>query len=196
MKQLSFSRVFNQRCLLSLMLWIAISCTILLALPDTMLSLIQLEGVSLQFGPYAGIGLLFSYAYLLTRLIHYGLDEAIDRLHLKRENESIVEKITLLDSRERALLREFFLQGETVLTLPQEEQTVKSLVMCNILECLGNQKHYAIQSPTCEYKISMRARGHLNRQVLRFPTGEPNKEEMQQLLKARPDFMHSLLSSR
>lgn len=42
----------------------------------------------------------------------------------------------------------------------------------------------------------MGARAHLNRQVLRFPVGEPSKEEMQLLLKARPDFMHSRIASR
>lgn len=196
MKRFSFSMFFTQTRLLTFMLWIAISCAGLLALPNSVLAAIQVADIAQQFGAYAGVGLLFSCAYLLTRVIHYCLDEVLFYLQSKREQQEIIEKITLLDASERALLREFFLQGETVLAFPQNEQVVKSLVVSNILELVGNQKHYAIQAPTCEYKISMRARAHLNRQVLRFPVGEPSKEEMQLLLKARPDFMHSLIASR
>ncbi|MCL1124576.1 superinfection exclusion B family protein [Shewanella surugensis] len=196
MKGFSLRMFFTQNRLQSVILWLAICCAGLLVLSPGLLTAMRLNEIAIKYGMYAGIGLLISCAYILTRIVNYFLDEAICFLQDKREKEAIIEKIKLLDGSERALLREFFLQGETVLTLPQDEQAVKSLVTSNILALLGNQKHYAIQGPTSDYKISMRARGHLNRQVLRFPTGEPNKEEMDILLKSRPDFMNSLISPR
>lgn len=196
MKGFSLQVIFTQNRLLNVMLWLAFISVGLLLLPKPLLTILYLNDIATQYGMYAGMALLVSCAYLLTRIVNYFLDEAINFLQDKREKEVIIEKIQLLDATERALLREFFLQGETVLTLPQDEQAVKSLLASNILELLGNQKHYAIDDSTADYKIAMRARGHLNRQVLRFPTGEPNKEEMDILLKARPSFMNSLISPR
>ena len=114
----------------------------------------------------------------------------------KRITETIEAKVNLLDRAERALLREFFLQGATILTLPQNEPAVKSLLNACILEHLGNERHYAIQGPTADYKIAMKARIYLNRDVLRLPAGEPSQEEMQHLIKARPQFLNGLVQNR
>ena len=124
------------------------------------------------------------------------VDEAIAHLRKKRTVETIEAKVKLLDPAERALLREFFLQGQTILTLPQNELAVRNLVSTNILEMLGNERHYAIQGPTADYKISMQARVYLNREVLRLPAGEPSPEEMSYLIKTRPHFINGLVQAR
>lgn len=129
-------------------------------------------------------------------MLNLGLDESIRHLSDKRITETIEAKVNLLDRAERALLREFFLQGATILTLPQNEPAVKSLLNACILENLGNERHYAIQGPTADYKISMKARIYLNRDVLRLPAGEPSQEEMQHLIKARPQFLNGLVQNR
>lgn len=178
------------------MLWLTLACTALLFSPIKLLSALKLAEVSTQYAHFIGLGLIIGAAYLLTLLLNYFIDEAISHLRDKRELERIEEKVKLLDPVERALLREFFLQGATVLTLPEAEQAVKSLSKAGILEHLGNQKHYAIQGSTADFKISMRAREHLNRQVLRFPAGAPSAEEMKSLIKARPPFIHSFVATR
>ncbi|WP_394147433.1 superinfection exclusion B family protein [Shewanella atlantica] len=180
----------------SSMLWLAIVSGVLLFLPKTLLSALNLEQAVAANSHFIGLGLIIGVAYLLTQVLNYFLDEAIGYLKTKRTTEIIEEKVKLLDPTERALLREFFLQGETILTLPQNEPAVTSLLSTNIIEHLGNQKHYAIQGPTADYKISMRARSYLNRQVLRLPAGEPSQEEMQNLIKARPSFAHNLVTTR
>lgn len=164
--------------------------------PLSVISALKLEGVVNDNAHIIGLVLLLGVAYLLMKVANYFIDEAITHLKGKRTVEVIEKKVLLLDPTERALLREFFLQGETILTLPENEAAVKSLLESNILEYLGNQKHYAIQGPTADYKISMAARSHLNRQVLRLPQGEPNQEQIQLLMKARPHFIHSMVPSR
>ncbi|RTR31669.1 superinfection exclusion B family protein [Shewanella atlantica] len=180
----------------SSMLWLAIVSGALLLIPKTLLSALNLDVAVTANSHFIGLGLIIGVAYLMTQVLNYFLDEAIGYLKNKRNTEIIEEKVKLLDPTERALLREFFLQGETVLTLPQNEPAVCSLLTTNIIEHLGNQKHYAIQGPTADYKISMRARVYLNRQVLRLPAGEPSQEEMQNLIKARPPFAHNLVTAR
>ncbi|ACJ31154.1 Conserved hypothetical protein [Shewanella piezotolerans WP3] len=193
---LSFTGKSIKKLIFNAMLWLSLACTALLFSPVNFLASINLAEFSEQYANLIGLGLIISAAYLLTQILNYFLDEAIGYLSDKRSVEVIEEKVKLLDPTERALLREFFLQGETILTLPEAEQAVKSLSKTGILEHLGNQKHYAIQGSTADFKISMRAREYLNRQVLRFPVGEPSPEEMKNLIKARPQFINSFVTPR
>lgn len=178
------------------MLWLAVSCGSLLFIPSNVLSALRLETFVSSNAHFIGLGLIIGVAYQLSRVINYALDLAIEQLTKKRMEENIAGKVNLLDPAERALLREFFLQGATRLTLPKDEVAVSALVNCQILECLGNERHYAIQGPTAEYKISMKAREYLNRQVLRLPSGEPSKEELQQLIRNRPQFVGGIAPQR
>ena len=199
MRELKFKKLklsSSKQLSLNLMLWVAIVSGALLFMPESLLLMLNLDASVAANSHFIGLGLIIGVAYLLTQVLNYFLDEAITYLKNKRIIEVIEEKVRLLDPAERALLREFFLQGETILTLPQEEPAVKSLLATNIIENLGNQKHYAIQGATADYKISMRARVYLNRQVLRLPTGEPSQEEMTNLIKARPHFVNNIVNPR
>ncbi len=178
------------------MLWLAVSCGALLFMPSKLVGMLRLDGFISDYAHFIGLGLIVAVAFQLTRVINYALDLSIAHLTTKRMEENIAGKVNLLDPAERALLREFFLQGSTKLTLPKDEIAVMALVKSQILECLGNEKHYAIQGPTAEYKISMKAREYLNRQVLRLPAGEPSKEEMQQLIRNRPQFVGGMAPQR
>ncbi len=193
---LSFTGKSIKKLIFNAMLWLSLACAALLFSPVNFLAAINLAEFSEQHANLIGLGLIIGAAYLLTQILNYFLDEAIGYLSDKRSVEVIEEKVKLLDPTERALLREFFLQGETILTLPEAEQAVKSLSKAGILEHLGNEKHYAIQGSTADFKISMRAREYLNRQVLRFPVGEPSAEEMKNLIKARPQFINNFVTPR
>lgn len=178
------------------MLWLVIVAGMLLFIPKSLLQVVSLEILVTEYLHFISLGFIVGITYFMTQVLDYFLNEAIAHLKYKRIVKGIEEKVRLLDPTERALLREFFLQGETILTLPEEEIAVKSLLVTNIIESIGNQKHYAIQGSTADYKISMRARIYLNRQVLRLPSGEPSMEEMQQLIKARPNFANNVVGSR
>ncbi|BAJ03669.1 superinfection exclusion B family protein [Shewanella violacea] len=191
-----FKPSMPKQLIFSSMLWLAIVSGALLFAPVGILTSVHLEAAVSANSHFIGLGFIIGIAYLITQVVNYFLDEAISALKIKRTTEIIEEKVRLLDPTERALLREFFLQGETVLTLPQNEPAVKSLLATSIIELLGNQKNYAIQGSTSDYKISMRARIYLNRQVLRLPVGEPSQEEMKNLIKARPTFANNVTTPR
>ncbi|MCH4292934.1 superinfection exclusion B family protein [Shewanella sp. 3B26] len=178
------------------MLWLLIASASLKFAPADWLALLHLDAWAATNSAFVGLGLIVSIAFFVALLANFLLDEAIGYLGTKRKKEIIEHKVQLLDPAERALLREFFLQGKTILTLPVDELAVRSLVDTNILECLGNIKHYAIQGSTADYKISMLARVYLNRSVLRLPNGELSQEDMQNLIKARPGFASSVVSHR
>jgi hypothetical protein len=186
----------SKRLFVSVMCWVIVTCTSLLFAPKDLLAILSLDKLVSQYGQFIGLGLIIGVAYFLSQILAFIVDESIEYLRQKRTVETIDAKVKLLDPAERALLREFFLQGQTILTLPQNELAVKNLVNTSILEMLGNERHYAIQGPTAEYKISMQARNYLNRDVLRLPAGEPSAEEMSYLIKTRPHFINGLVQSR
>ncbi|MBB1475782.1 superinfection exclusion B family protein [Shewanella sp. SG41-3] len=190
-------KLFNsKRLFVSAMTWVIVTCTSLLFAPKDLLAFLSLDHLVNQYGQFIGLGLIMGVAYFLSQIFAFVVDESIVFFRQKRTVETIEAKVKLLDPAERALLREFFLQGQTILTLPQNELAVKNLVHSSILEMLGNERHYAIQGPTAEYKISMPARNYLNRDVLRLPAGEPSAEEMTYLIKTRPHFINGLVQSR
>ncbi|MFC1518844.1 superinfection exclusion B family protein [Pseudomonadota bacterium] len=196
MKLKAVNLVNIKRVLVSTMLWLVIACAVLLVAPQHVLETLSLSALVSDYGHFIGLGLIVGAAFFLSQLFTFVVDESIGILKEKRAVETIEAKVKLLDPAERALLREFFLQGATILALPQNELAVKGLVDSNILELVGNERHYAIQGPTAEYKISMKARLYLNREVLRLPAGEPSKEELNHLIKARPQFVNGLVQSR
>ncbi|WP_350433371.1 superinfection exclusion B family protein [Shewanella sp. H8] len=196
MKIRSIKLLNRKHLFVSVMSWIVVTCTSLLFVPKHLLAVLSLDQLVNQYSQFIGLGLIIGVAYFLSQIIAFVVDESIIYLRQKRTVETIEAKVKLLDPAERALLREFFLQGQTILTLPQNELAVKNLVQTSILEMLGNERHYAIQGPTAEYKISMQARNYLNRDVLRLPAGEPSAEEMSYLIKTRPHFINGLVQSR
>jgi hypothetical protein len=196
MKVDSIKLLNSKRLFVSSMSWLIVTCASLLFAPKDLLAFLSLDQLVNQYGQFIGLGLIMGVAYFLSQIFAFVVDEAIAYLRQKRTVETIDAKVKLLDPAERALLREFFLQGQTILTLPQNELAVKNLVNTSILEMLGNERHYAIQGPTAEYKISMQARNYLNRDVLRLPAGEPSAEEMSYLIKTRPHFINGLIQSR
>ncbi|MDF0533060.1 superinfection exclusion B family protein [Shewanella yunxiaonensis] len=195
--KLTLPKTFSVRgLLLGTALWGILLTTLLLFTPSPLLHLVNLDLWVADNGHYIGLGLLCAVAYIGALIVNFLLDEAIHYLQGRRVDDAIEEKVLLLDPAERALLREFFLQGSAVLTMPKEDMVVQSLLNTHILECVGNERHYAIQGPTADFKISMKARRHLNRRVLRLPAGELSKEDMQHLMKARPQFINSLAQVR
>ncbi|MBB1268221.1 superinfection exclusion B family protein [Shewanella sp. SR44-3] len=196
MKLANITQMANKKILISFMSWWVLACGGLLFMPAKILLALSLTDFVTLYADFIGLGLIVGVAYFLSQLLSFFVDESIVHLNNKRSIEIIEAKVKLLDPAERALLREFFLQGATILTLPQDELAVKCLVDTQILEVVGNVRHYAIQGPTADYKITMRARVYLNRDVLRLPAGEPSKEELSNLIKARPQFASGLVQQR
>ncbi|MBM7071304.1 superinfection exclusion B family protein [Shewanella sp. 202IG2-18] len=189
-------RIFSKQWMSRSMLWLVVLCASLLFLPEHILGKLGLHEHIQPYSHFVGLGLVIGCAYFCSRVFDYLLDIGINHYSSKQATTAIENKIHYLDPTERAVLREFFLQSSATLTLPKDDVAVKSLMNAHILECIGNELHYAIQGPTADFKITLKARSYLNRQILRLPSGKPNELELKQLIKARPAFIHSLVQQR
>ncbi|KFZ38886.1 hypothetical protein HR45_00315 [Shewanella mangrovi] len=199
MKRLNLSvpQHFSLRgILLPSSMWVMLLGALLLFVPNSLLATLKLDSLVAEFTPYIALALMGALAYVGVLAVNFLLDEAIRYLRGKRIAEQVDEKVKLLDPTERALLREFFIQGTSILTLPQDDLVVQSLLQHHILECVGNERHYAIQGPTADFKISVYARKYLNRRVLRLPSGEMSQDDLQQLMRSRPAFVANVTQVR
>ncbi|QDF68245.1 hypothetical protein FJQ87_17585 [Shewanella sp. SNU WT4] len=192
----SFKHKGSQEHLVTVMLWLLLASTALLIMPVSLLEWLRVADVVAAYDHFIGLIMLIAAAYFVSRIMSFLMDEAISLLKDKRLGETIEQKVSVLDLAERAVLREFFLQAKSVLTLPINDMAVKGLANSGILQCVGNEHHYAIHGPTADYRIALKARSYLNRKILRLPAGEPNPEEMQLLLRTRPAFMNQLVQNR
>ncbi len=178
------------------MLWTLLLSSSLLFLPTPIIKQLGLAEFQQSQQQVIGLSLLISAAYFLAKICDHLLDVGIDHYSEKRVCAAIDEKINVFDAYERALLREFFLQSSPVLSLPMDNLAVKSLSKAHIIECIGNEQHFAIQSATADYKITVQARRKLSRKILRLPEGKPNELELQRLIKSRPAFVSGSNSTR
>lgn len=185
------------RALLTLlMIWLGLLCGAALFMPNQWGEALHLESLHQKLGFLLGLGLIISISYFASLLLYVMTAKLLQTVQFTQQGKKISAKLAILDAAERALLREFFLQSTNKLTLPQNEACVEALVRSYVLECVGNEQHYAIQASTADYKISAKARSQLTRQLLRLPAGNPSEDEMQQLIKARPAFVTSAMTPR
>ncbi|WP_163934229.1 superinfection exclusion B family protein [Paraferrimonas sp. SM1919] len=177
----------------SLVMWLLLCSSLLIFLPQPVLQLIGVANWLGQYDIYIGLVFIGCSGLKLINVFNYGLDHAIRSLKQQRQKQDIDEKIEFLDQAERSLLREFFIQSSSILTMPTTEISVINLKQAGVLEQLGKERHYAISEPTAEFRISLYARKKLNRQLLMLPKGQPDEVEMKRLLKTRPEFHKNII---
>ena len=173
-------------------IWGLLSCTSLLFLPQSFLASLFLNEWVVQNNQFIGLVLITSTVYAICYLLNIILNESLDYLLARRKIKSMKSKIKSLDLAERALLREFLLQGVSVLNLPQHQDVVKHLDEINIIERVSNEHNAGIAS----YKISSLARKHLNKQALGLPIGQLTTRDIQRLKNTRPKYVQYLKRPR
>ncbi|ADN74803.1 conserved hypothetical protein [Ferrimonas balearica DSM 9799] len=179
-----------------LALWLLLTCLALLWLPLSTLQSLYLQAWVAEQGFWLGLGVVASACYLLASALRLGVGELLSRQQQERRKQLVMEKLSVLDGGERAVLREFFLQSKSLVAMPLNHPAVEELKQAGVLEQVGGVEHYAIEGPVAPMKITTVARTRLTRQLLRLPEGTPSETQRAALLAARPEFANSLTRGR
>lgn len=178
-----------------LMLWLALGSAALLFMPALIIDNLQLSPFLNQYAHFVGMGFIASSVFLGLQLMLHLVQKLKQHFTDQRIQKDMQERIRLMVTGERALVREFFLQRKTSLWLPQNEPEVKSLMSSGILipmdhnATLRNSDGNGVE---IELIISHFARPYLTRQILKLPQGKPTQEDIDYLRGARPLYMPSL----
>ncbi|WP_028117962.1 superinfection exclusion B family protein [Ferrimonas senticii] len=186
----------NRQWLTLVALWLLLTALTLLLLPMSMLQSLLLQQWASNHGFWIGLTALASGSYLLAEVLHWQFRRHSDKRQQRHQLAQLERKIGLLDNQERAVLREFFLQANSLVRMPLANIAVNELLHYGVIEQIGDSEHYAIEGRVAQMRISDYAKPLLNRQILRIPEGTMTEAQRNQLLAARPEFIISLGRSR
>jgi len=164
----------------------------LLYFSDETLTSMKLSAFSKKFGLYIGIAALSSGALLLIEAIGYVWNSVNKHVSTGKFKKSSIERLKKLDSSEKSVLREFYLQGQNTIKLPMDHPVVAGLINVGILCLIGQHGRMSTAGMLFSMKISDFVRGNLTYDLLDLPNGEPSQNEIEFLKNNRPSFMHSI----
>jgi len=174
------------------MLWIAITCALILFMPNSLLELFKLTLLLDRSAHIVGMFFILSSSYLAIDFFSTMIANSKHKSRQHRLSEQIQDRIKTLTSGERAVLREFYLQRQTSLWLPDQECDVKSLLSSGVLiavDFYASSRQNEQGSKETELMISHLARQHLTKSRLKLPMGKPNTDDITYLKLARPSYL-------
>ncbi len=170
---------------LIIVVWL--SSALILFVPRQFLTKLNLDGFLHEYGKFIGISFVLSSGFTLIALWTY-ISGLISRRKLsKKIKESIIKDINYLDSHEKALLREFFINGKHTLQLPFDNDTVVGLVNKYIIYLASSTGFTYLHGAYFPYTISDIAKKHLTYKILELPEN-PTEEEKWKILDSRPNW--------
>jgi hypothetical protein len=110
-----------------LVLIVLILSGIFLFVPDVYLAKIYVEKVKINYGLWIGVAFLFSLAYLILTFISFIQRKYGRYTWNKSIQKEIKENLQRLSPVEQAIIREFFITGNSAINLPQDEPSVVGL---------------------------------------------------------------------
>lgn len=164
----------------------------LLFLSEDTLSSLKLDDFAKKFGLYIGITSLASGALLTIEFVSYIWNRIANEVSSRKFKKSSLERLDKLDSSEKSVLREFYLQGQNTLKLPMDHPVVAGLINVGVLRLIGQHGRMSTAGMLFSMKISDFVRENLTYELLDLPSGELSHEEIEFLKKNRPSFMNSI----
>ncbi|MBO8415491.1 MAG: superinfection exclusion B family protein [Proteobacteria bacterium] len=181
-REMSF---FGQyRTLNIIMLWLFFITMMLLFVPFTDIAPVLAERVE-ENRQYLYIALIVCAANFAAQLISSFFMRLSSRHLQKRLDAQLKQSVSRLDFAERALLREFVLQRKSVLALPLDEPTVRSLVESGILKIMPLPPD---ENDKYKMAISKAARPYITYKAIGLSRGHMSEESISQIMAARPEY--------
>ncbi len=170
---------------LIIVVWV--SSGLILFVPEQFLTKLKLEGFLQDYGKFIGISFVLSSAFTVIALWTY-FSRLIKRQTLsKKIKNGIINDIQNLDFHEKALLREFFINGKNTLQLPIDNDTVVGLTNKHIIYSASNTGFVYIHGAYFPYTISEFAQNYLTNELLGLPRN-PTEDQIRQIQQNRPDW--------
>ncbi|MCK5607444.1 superinfection exclusion B family protein [Candidatus Pacearchaeota archaeon] len=164
----------------------------LLFLPQELLSNLHLKEFIDKYGLYIGITALGSGTLLFMEILIHIWKTAQNKINHRKIKKAAFERVQKLDSAEKAVLREFFLQGQNTIKLPMDHPIVAGLLSSGILRMVGSHGRMSLAGMLFSMQISDFIREHLTYELLELPQSQATQTEIEFLRNNRPSFMSSI----
>lgn len=166
-------------------LWV--SSGVVLFVPHDLLAKLNLTDFTKEYGKYLGITFIVTSALLCVTIVTAFFQNINRNKNKRRIEESILKSLKALDLHEKALLREFYIQGKSTLQLPFDNDTVAGLSNKGIIYQASATGFTYIHGVYFSYSITEFAARHLTHQAIELPQN-PTEAEKQIILINRPQW--------
>jgi len=164
-----------------------LSSGLILFVPSKFLTKLSLTDFLKDYGKYIGIAFLISSAFLLVTLINY-VGKLISRKRLtKKIKASILKDIKYLDVHEKALLREFYINGKQTLQMPLDNDTVVGLVNKHIIYQASSTGFTYLHGVYFPFSMTEIALDNLTSEIIDLPQN-PSEEDKRRIISLRPNW--------
>ena len=166
---------------------IFLSTGLILFVPNKFLTKLNLTDFLNDYGKFIGISFIISSSFLLITLINYFSKKVKNKKFKRKIEESILRDIQYLDHHEKALIREFFINGKYTLQLPIDNDTVVSLVNKRIIYQASSTGFTYIHGAYFPYSITEIARNNLTEEMIDLPKN-PTEDDKIRIMNDRPSW--------
>jgi len=159
--------------------------------PDD-LSKLHLDSLQKEYAPILGIVFLVSAILLVLEAVIWVYSILMLLWNRYRLSNRAVGLMDELDTKEIAVLREFFIQGQFTLQLPMDHPVVAGLLRKGILFFVGEIGSGSLAGILVPMSISEPVKKRITYEYLGLPEGEPTESEIEWVRRNRPEFMGEL----
>jgi len=165
---------------------------LLLYLPSQTLQQLGLVEFKQEYGKYFGIVFLVTTSFLLIIIFTWLYKKIDDKIFINKYKKIIKDAINNLDIHEKAVLREFYIQGVNTLKVPIDNPTVSGLIDKRVLYQVGDYGQISLVGMLFSYAITETAKKHITNELLDLPRSKPTEEELNRIRDTRPEWIKQL----
>ncbi len=171
-----------------IILWICIASGAFFIIPKDLITRLRLDDFIRDYNGFVGIIFIASALLLFINVIMWFVNFVQDKQHKSEIEKSIVSSISKLDESEKAVLREFHIQGKHTIQLPIDNSGVAGLLNKKIIERVGSVGSTSAIGMLFPIMISNFASRHITKTSIGIPI-ECTEQQKQQLINTRPAFV-------
>lgn len=164
-----------------------LSASLILFVPEHFLTKLNLQDFLKDYGKYIGISFIISSGFLIVVIFNYVAGTIARKRFRKKIKKNILRDITNLDFHEKALLREFYINGKDTLQLPIDNDTVVGLANKHIIYQASSTGFTYVHGAYFPFSITEIAKDKLTGIMLDLPQN-PTEDDKRRIIEARPNW--------
>jgi hypothetical protein len=139
-----------------------------------------------------GIIFLFSAAIVLINILLWFWGLIQSRVNKAKFTSSAIKALVRLDPKEKAVLREFYIQDQDTLLLPIDNPFVAGLMQKGIIQQVGSLGESSLAGMLFSVTIYPPIKEFVTPEILDLPVHEPTEAEIERIKDSRPDFLFEI----
>lgn len=171
-----------------IILWVAVVSGVLVFTPNGFVQQLALADFMKAYRAHIGVIFLASGSLVVINVCVWLVAKARRKAAYGKWKSEVASVLGSLDHAEKAVLREFYLQGKHTIELPMNNATVVGLQNKGIITLVGKYGKYSLAGMLFPFCISEEARNMITKDMINLPTSEPSEQEIARLKASRPDF--------